>query len=463
MLTGGKQERNRRAGTENVAGHRRPGRRGRARRRQARRPRPRGWRRCATGSRAASSPACRGTAVNGAPRPRACRTRPTSASTASRPSRCSSRSTSRASPSRPDRPARRARSSRRTCCGDGLPGAPDAELAALQPRAPARPTPRSTRVLGTCCRALVDKLRALAGRPARGSRPSAERQHPCAIVVAMSGGVDSSVAAALLAEQGHEVIGLSMQLYDQREGQVRFGTLLHARRPARRAARRRRARHPALHRQLRARSSTSTVVANFVREYAAGRTPIPCAHCNSDLKFATLAERAARARRRRRRHRPLRARRARRGRRAGTGCCAGVDPAKDQAYFLFSLDAGAAGARAVPGRRPGRRPTVRAYAARARPAGRRQARQPGDLLRARRRLRRRSSSASGAQRAAAARSRTTAARVARPPRRRPPLHRRPAQGPRALGAAEPLYVVGIDAGRADGGRRPERGARARAR
>ena len=44
------------------------------------------------------------------------------------------------------------------------------------------------------------------------------------IVVAMSGGVDSSVAAALLAQQGHEVIGLSMQLYDQREGQVRFGT-----------------------------------------------------------------------------------------------------------------------------------------------------------------------------------------------------------------------------------------------
>ena len=44
------------------------------------------------------------------------------------------------------------------------------------------------------------------------------------IVVAMSGGVDSSVAAALLARQRHEVIGLSMQLYDQREGQIRFGT-----------------------------------------------------------------------------------------------------------------------------------------------------------------------------------------------------------------------------------------------
>ena len=44
------------------------------------------------------------------------------------------------------------------------------------------------------------------------------------IVVAMSGGVDSSVAAALLAEQGHDVIGLSMQLYDQTEGQTAFGS-----------------------------------------------------------------------------------------------------------------------------------------------------------------------------------------------------------------------------------------------
>ena len=44
------------------------------------------------------------------------------------------------------------------------------------------------------------------------------------IVVAMSGGVDSSVAAALLAEQGADVIGLSMQLYDQREGQTSFGS-----------------------------------------------------------------------------------------------------------------------------------------------------------------------------------------------------------------------------------------------
>jgi tRNA-specific 2-thiouridylase len=44
------------------------------------------------------------------------------------------------------------------------------------------------------------------------------------VVVAMSGGVDSSVAAALLAREGHEVIGLSMQLYDQGEGTTKFGS-----------------------------------------------------------------------------------------------------------------------------------------------------------------------------------------------------------------------------------------------
>ena len=44
------------------------------------------------------------------------------------------------------------------------------------------------------------------------------------VVVAMSGGVDSSVAASLLAAAGHEVIGLSMQLYDQSEGQTSFGS-----------------------------------------------------------------------------------------------------------------------------------------------------------------------------------------------------------------------------------------------
>jgi len=107
----------------------------------------------------------------------------------------------------------------------------------------------------------------------------------------MSGGVDSSVAAALLARQGHDVIGLSMQLYDQREGQPRFGTCctiddLH---DARRVAAHIGIPHYIVNFE---RKFEEHVVSDFVREYAAGRTPLPCARCNSDLKFATLVERA---------------------------------------------------------------------------------------------------------------------------------------------------------------------------
>ncbi len=112
------------------------------------------------------------------------------------------------------------------------------------------------------------------------------------IVVAMSGGVDSSVAAALLAQQGHEVIGLSMQLYDQSEGKTNFGSCctiddLH---DARRVAGRLGIPHYIVNFEEK---FNETVVSDFVREYAAGRTPIPCVHCNGDLKFATLVERAA--------------------------------------------------------------------------------------------------------------------------------------------------------------------------
>ena len=160
------------------------------------------------------------------------------------------------------------------------------------------------------------------------------------IVVAMSGGVDSSVAAALLARAGHEVIGLSMQLYDlsgrQREGQVRFGTCctiddLH---DARRVAARIGIPHYIVNFE---RQFADTVVSNFVREYAGGRTPIPCVHCNGDLKFATLAERAG----------ALDAEFVATGHYAriaqdeATGeyrLLRGLDPEKDQSYFLFTLD-----------------------------------------------------------------------------------------------------------------------------
>ena len=155
------------------------------------------------------------------------------------------------------------------------------------------------------------------------------------IVVAMSGGVDSSVAAALLVEQGHDVVGLSMQLYDQSEGQTSFGSCcsiddLH---DARRVAAAIDIPHYIINFE---KQFDEQVIANFVREYAAGRTPLPCAHCNSDLKFATLADRA----------RGLGAdavatgHYARVERDAASGryhLKRGVDAAKDQSYFLFSL------------------------------------------------------------------------------------------------------------------------------
>lgn len=156
------------------------------------------------------------------------------------------------------------------------------------------------------------------------------------VVVAMSGGVDSSVAAAALVEAGHEVIGLSMQLYDQRPGGVEsFGSCcsLDDLQDARRVAHALGIPHYIVNFQE---QFEATVVRNFVAEYAAGRTPIPCVHCNADLKFAHLVERAAgfeaaavatghyarvRFDEESRKYQLLR----------------GADTEKDQSYFLFSL------------------------------------------------------------------------------------------------------------------------------
>ena len=155
------------------------------------------------------------------------------------------------------------------------------------------------------------------------------------IVVAMSGGVDSSVAAALLAREGHDVVGLSMQLYDQSNGEITFGSCctLDDLYDARRVAAAIGIPHYIVNFE---RKFEDHVIADFVREYAAGRTPIPCVHCNGDLKFASLVERAdglgAEA--------------------VATGHYAqvdfdeesgryrlkrGVDRQKDQSYFLFTL------------------------------------------------------------------------------------------------------------------------------
>jgi tRNA-specific 2-thiouridylase len=181
------------------------------------------------------------------------------------------------------------------------------------------------------------------------------------IVVAMSGGVDSSVAAALLAEQGHEVIGVSMQLYDQSEGQTSFGSCcslddLH---DARRVAAAIDIPHYILNFE---KQFDEQVVSNFVREYASGRTPLPCAHCNSDLKFATLVERAQGFDA----DHLATGHYARVERDAATGrflLKRAVDRSKDQSYFLFSLTQAQLARAIFPvGDRP--KEAVRAYARR---------------------------------------------------------------------------------------------------
>ncbi len=156
------------------------------------------------------------------------------------------------------------------------------------------------------------------------------------IVVAMSGGVDSSVAAAMLVDAGHEVVGFSMQLYDQQDGRSGFGTCctLDDLNDARRVAAAIGIPHYIVNFERRFRER---VLADFVREYSSGRTPIPCVHCNADLKFATLLERA----------------RALGADQVATGHYAqvetdpssgqrvlrrGLDRSRDQSYFLFSLD-----------------------------------------------------------------------------------------------------------------------------
>ena len=159
-------------------------------------------------------------------------------------------------------------------------------------------------------------------RPLKGAR----------IVVAMSGGVDSSVVAALAARSGAEVIGITLQLYDQGEAADRTKTCCAGQDiyDARTVADRLGIVHYVFDYESAFRES---VIERFADEYARGRTPVPCISCNQGVKFTDLMAFA---------------------RELGADCLAtghyvrrvvgangaelhrAADPARDQSYFLFA-------------------------------------------------------------------------------------------------------------------------------
>jgi tRNA-specific 2-thiouridylase len=163
------------------------------------------------------------------------------------------------------------------------------------------------------------------GGPAAGKR----------IVVAMSGGVDSSVVAMLAARSGAKVVGVTMQLYDHGEAVKKSGACCAGQDiyDAKTVCDRLGIAHYVLDYESRFRAD---VIERFADEYAAGRTPIPCTQCNQGVKFTDLIAFA---------------------RELGADCLAtghyvrrvvrggsvelwkGCDPARDQSYFLYGTTA----------------------------------------------------------------------------------------------------------------------------